>query len=82
MKIPDKVNASWIATLGDEQLVKAEATLHKEFAQQETSEKQRRGARYEMMRGPESLVGAWHRWLMVNNETRIRGLIVHRKTSS
>jgi hypothetical protein len=81
MKIPDKVNASWIATLGDDQLVRAEATLHKEFSQQEISEKERRGARYEMMRGPESLVGAWLRWLMVNNEARHRGLVVHRKAS-
>ena len=82
MRIPDKVNASWIATLGDEQLVKAEASLHKEFAQEETSEKQRRGAKYQMMRGPESLVSAWLRWLMVSNETRSRGLVVHRHRSS
>jgi hypothetical protein len=76
MKIPDTVNASWIATLGDEQLIKAEAKLHKEFASEENAEKDRKGARYTLLRGPESLVGAWHRWLMVSNETRSRGLVV------
>ena len=82
MKIPERVNASWIATLGDDQLVRAEATLHKEFAAQEISEKELKGARYELMRGPESLVGAWLRWLMVSNETRNRGLVVQRRRSS
>ena len=82
MKIPERVNASWIATLGDEQLVKAEAKLHKEFAKEEIAEKVRVGARYTMLRGPESLVDAWHRWSMVNNETRQRGLVVHRRLAS
>lgn len=78
MMIPEKVNASWIATLRDDQLVRAEASLHKEFVKQETAEKERRGSRYVMLRGPESLVSAWLRWLLVNNETSSRGLTVSR----
>lgn len=79
MKLPDQVNASWIATLGDAQLVQAEAQLHAEFAKEESAEKKRAGARYVMMRGPESLMSAWLRWLLVNNETRARRVLIHRK---
>jgi hypothetical protein len=78
MMIPERINASWMATLKDEQLVRAEATLHKEFVKEEKAEKERRGARYVMLRGPESLVTAWLRWLRVNNETSTRGLRVQR----
>ena len=78
MMIPETVNASWIASLKNEQLIKAENILHREFAKHETAEKQRRGARYIMLRGPEALVSAWLRWLLVNNETSNRGLNVHR----
>ena len=76
--IPEQVNANWIDTLRDEELLKAERALHKEFAKQEAAEKQRRGASYVMLHGPEPLVTAWLRWLMVNNATSSRGLVVHR----
>jgi hypothetical protein len=81
MTIPERVNASWIATLADSQLLQAEATLHADFTKQEAAEKQRRGAAYTMLRGPQPLVDAWLRWLMVNNETRTRGLVIHRKAA-
>ena len=81
MRLPDLVNASWIATLGDDQLLTAEAKLHGEFRKEEVAEKKRAGARYVMLRGPESLVAAWHRWLMVNNETQARHLVVKRALS-
>jgi hypothetical protein len=77
--LPEKVNARWIATLKNEQLVEAERQLHKVFVKEETAEKTRRGGRYTMLRGPESLVTAWHRWLLVNNATRARGILVHRQ---
>ena len=79
MMIPERVNAGWIDTLRDDDLLKAERTLHREFAKEETAEKQRRGANYVMLRGPESLVRAWLRWLMVNNATSSRSLVVHRR---
>lgn len=79
MKIPDTVNARWIATLGDEQLVRAEAELHTVFRRHESTEKARSGARYMLLQGPSVLVDAWQRWLLVNNETRSRGLTVHHR---
>ena len=77
MPIPDRVNADWIASLGDDQLMDAEAKLRAVFRTQETLEKHRRGARYAVLEGPELLVTAWHRWLMVSNEARTRRLVVH-----
>jgi hypothetical protein len=82
MTLPEKVNASWIATLGDDKLLKAETQLHAEFLKEETAEKKRRGAGYTMLRGPQSLVDAWLRWLLVNNETLSRGLVVQRRRNS
>jgi len=82
MKLPDRVNAGWIDTLEDAQLLKAEAQLHAEFAALEGAEKKRAGDRYSMMRGPEPLMNAWVRWLLVSNAARARGVVVHRKTKS
>jgi len=76
MKIPDNINARWIATLPNDQLVKAEAQLHAIFHRQESVEKARCGSRYVMLQGPTELVNAWQRWLLLNNETRNRGLVV------
>jgi hypothetical protein len=76
MDMPDRINARWIATLGDDQLIKAEAQLHAVFREHETIEKTRSRARYVLLQGPPALVNAWHRWLLVSNETRNRGLVV------
>jgi hypothetical protein len=78
MIIPEYVNARWIATLGDEQLMEAEAELHTLFQNEEKTEKRRRGERYMLLHGPSDLVNAWHRWSLVSNETRLRGLLIHR----
>lgn len=80
MKIPDLVNARWIATLGDDQLISAEAELHAVFFRQESTEKARSGARYMLLHGSSDLVNAWQRWLLVSNETRSRGLVVHHRS--
>ena len=79
MIIPDRVNARWIDTLDNDQLCAAEGALHATFIEQEKLEKHRRGAHYVLLEGPEALVMAWHRWLLVNNETRNRGLFVQRR---
>jgi hypothetical protein len=81
MKLPERITADWASSLADEQLVNVEATLHAQFAKEETAEKKRMGARYEMLRGSALLVSAWLRWLTVNNETRARGVVVRRKSS-
>jgi hypothetical protein len=78
MLLPEKVNARWIATLGNDQLLEAEAQLHALFRKEEMAEKRRTGARYTMLRGPATLVSAWHSWLMVRNATQTRGVSVHR----
>ena len=80
MTVPDRVTASWIATLADGQLMTVESRLHSEFVDEESQEKKRRGDRYALLQGPTALVNAWLRWQMVNNEARSRGLLVrHRK---
>lgn len=82
MVLPHKINSSWIATLGNAQLLEAESALHRIFVDEEVAEKRRAGSRYTMLRGPESLVTAWHRWLLVSNATKTRGITVHRRTKS
>ena len=74
--IPERVDAGWLATLGDDQLMAAESQLRAIFQKQETVEKRRKGARYAVLEGPEVLVSAWHRWIMVSNEARTRRLVV------
>lgn len=78
MIIPDRLNARWIATLENQQLVDAETFLHTEFATREAAEKLRAGARYSTLNGPSTLVNAWHRWLLVSNAVRSRGIVVSR----
>jgi hypothetical protein len=79
MKIPDRIDARWIATLVDDELVAADADLHAHFRRHESAEKTRSGARYVLLQGPSDLVNAWQRWRLVNNETRRRGLVVHHR---
>lgn len=79
MNLPDRINAQWIATLENDQLMTAEAELHALFRAAERTEKDRSGARYILLQGPAALVNAWHRWLLVSNETRQRGLVVRRR---
>lgn len=78
MILPDKVNGRWMASLDTAQLIEAESLLRAAFEEQETAEKRRAGSRYTMLRGPESLVRAWLRWLLVNSETSTRGVRIHR----
>jgi hypothetical protein len=80
MTIPEFVGRRWIESLTDVQLQKAERELHKTFAQLETAEKARKGARYELMRGGPALTTAWVKWSTVSAATRLRGLeVVHKR---
>ena len=76
--IPVRVNAQWIATLGDDQLLDAEAQLYADFRTHEVTERSRSGSRYVLLEGSPALVSAWHQWLVVSNATRARGLQVRR----
>ena len=77
--IPERVNATWVAGLGDDQLVDAELKLRTAFQKHESAEKIRRGSRYAVLEGPEPLVNAWLQWCMVSNEARSRGLVVRKQ---
>jgi hypothetical protein len=80
MTIPERLTADWITALGNGELVAVESDLHTEFLEEENQERRRRGDQYVLLQGPAALVNAWLRWLMVNNETRLRRLVVrHRK---
>ena len=76
MMLPDRINAAWIDALSDAQLLEAEVDLHATFTTLDRAERSRRGASYDLMRGPEPLTGAWMRWSMVSNAVRSRGLRV------
>ena len=78
--MPAHVTTRWIATLGNEQLVAAEAQLYRDFHTREIAEKSRAGSRYILLQGPSELVTAWQQWLLVNNETRARGVAVRRRS--
>ena len=76
MNIPDHVNAHWIATLGDDQLVAADLQLHVDFQALEAAEKFRMGEQYVLLRSPPPLVNAWIRGSLVATDARERGLVV------
>ncbi len=79
MMIPPRVDARWISTLGDTDLLVAEESLHDDFRVQERTERVRTGGRYMLLNGPSALVNAWLRWLLVSNAARARGLSVQRR---
>ncbi len=79
MTIPAHVTARWMATLGNEQLLAAEAQLYQDFHARESAEKSRKGARYMLLQGPPDLVNAWHQWSLVSNEMRARGVRAHHR---
>lgn len=79
MNYPERIGASWLAGLTDAELQQAEWDLRSTFAQIESSEKARRGDRYDLMCGPPSLTNAWMRWSMVANAARARSLTLRYK---
>ena len=76
MQVPEKIDKEWISSLNDDELKLAESGLRENFAAEEQAERKRRGPRYELMRGPETLLRAWMRWSMVNTAALDRGLTV------
>ena len=79
MQIPERINGKWMSTLDDVAILDVERILHLDFREQDLLEKNKRGTRYRMLEGPAILVDAWMRWQAVSNETRRRGLLVHRR---
>ena len=74
MRLPKQIDANWIDSLDDEELMNAEAELHAAFSKHDRKERALRGAFYELLKGPDALMKAWGRWSVVNNATRERKL--------
>lgn len=74
MQLPEKINASWIDSLADADLLQAESQLHDAFNRLETEERRARGDEYALATGSAELMLAWQRWNMANHATRARGL--------
>jgi hypothetical protein len=77
-EVPTRINAAWIGTLSDTDLLAMETELHNRFEDIERAEKRLRGAKYDLVRGSEELINAWDRWSRVNNATRVRNLAPRR----
>jgi hypothetical protein len=78
MRIPERVNGTWIDSLTDGDLLAAESQLHTDFAKLDGRERKKRGSAYDLMRGPAGLLAAWDRWSRVSTEARARRLHVRR----
>lgn len=74
MRMPRQIKADWIDSLADDDLMDAESDLHATFSKHDKRERTLRGAFYDLLKGPETLLHAWGRWSVVNNATRARGL--------
>jgi hypothetical protein len=76
--LPAKINAAWIETLADDDLIDVEARLHERFTVLDSRHKRLRGGEYSLMRGPTELIDAWDRWSRVSMATRTRSLVPRR----
>ena len=74
MELPERINASWVESLADADLVRIESQLHDVFNLAETEERRVQGGKYSLTRGSAELMLAWQRWNMVSLATRARGL--------
>lgn len=74
MKLPEKINGTWVLGLANDDLIEAEWLLHQVFAKIEASERKAMGRKYEMLRGSAELLSAWQRWGLVSSAVRARGL--------
>jgi hypothetical protein len=79
--VPEKINAAWIKTLADEDLIDVEARLHERFTVLDSRHKRLRGGEYSLMRGPTELIDAWDRWSRVSMATRTRSLVPRRQAA-
>lgn len=79
--VPAQINATWIGTLTNDDLIAVEARLHAAYALIERREKRTQGAKYQLFRSPPDLMAAWDRWSRVNAATRARSLNPRRPRS-
>jgi len=79
--LPERINAAWISTLADEDLLDIETRLYDRFTALDTRHKRLRGGAYNLMRGPTELIDAWDRWSRVSVATRTRSLVPRRPSA-
>jgi hypothetical protein len=79
--VPEKINAAWINTLADDDLIDVEARLHERFTVLDSRHKRLRGGEYSLMRGPTELIDAWDRWSRVSMAARTRSLVTRRQSA-
>jgi hypothetical protein len=72
--VPERIDAAWISTLADEDIIAIEARLQARFAILDSREKKLRGQSYNLMRGPADLVLAWDRWSRIRSARQSRKL--------
>lgn len=73
--IPTRINAAWIGTLADDDLLDIEVRLHERFSVLDQRHRRTAKERYNLMQGPVELIDAWDRWSRVNVATRGRALV-------
>jgi hypothetical protein len=78
MRLPETITHRWIAGLENDALLAAETSLHTKFSTLQASERRKRGAEFELMRGSAELLAAWDRWSRVSSAARERGLHLRR----
>ncbi|MBI3567837.1 MAG: hypothetical protein HY084_06495 [Gemmatimonadetes bacterium] len=78
-RIPEKINAAWIDTLADVDLLDVESRLHEKFTVLDRKHKTLRGSRYVLLQGPTELIDAWDRWSRVDRAARARSLAPNRR---
>ena len=74
MILPERITYDWLVQLDNDALLTAERSLYTTFTGEEAVERRRLGERYELMRGPATLMSAWDRWSRANTEARHRKL--------
>ena len=73
--IPSRINAAWIGTLADDDLVDIEARLHERFSVLDQRYRRTAKEKYVLMRGPTELIDAWDRWSRISVAARHRSLV-------
>ncbi|PHX96910.1 MAG: hypothetical protein CK531_05985 [Gemmatimonadetes bacterium] len=73
--IPTRINAAWIGTLTDDDLLDIEVRLHERFSVLDQRHRRVAKERYNLMQGPVELIDAWDRWSRVNTAAKGRALV-------
>jgi hypothetical protein len=76
--VPEYINAAWVDSLTDADILDIEARLHKRYSLIERRERKAQGDSYSLFRGSADLLKAWDRWSRISGATRARRLRIRR----